>query len=245
MRKCKVCPKKFTPVYSSIQRTCSPACAIIDARSGKLKKEIAKQDRAETRRRKDALLTRNDYIKRARHAFNAFIRCRDKAMPCVSCGTMKPGGDPRGGLWDCGHFRSVGAAPELRFTELNAHKQCKKCNRALSGHISGYRVQLLKRIGPERLAWIEGPHPPANWTIHDLKEIAKTYRKKLKEIKDADYIKSRALSDDIYPGLPEQIQEDADLDRNGDGNDGSNSEEHRTLADGTHQQGLFDGGGAN
>jgi hypothetical protein len=67
------------------------------------------------------------YKAQAQQAFNAYIRARDADLPCISCGETNPP-DLHGGQWDCGHFKTVGANPELRFEERNAHKQCKSCN---------------------------------------------------------------------------------------------------------------------
>ena len=116
----------------------------------------------------------------AQRAFNAYIRARDVDLPCISCGDFTP--MTRGGDYDCGHYRSVGANPELRFEELNAHKQCKRCNSHLSGNIVNYRIGLLMRIGEEKVAWLEGPHEPKKYTIEDLKAVIATYRAKLKAL---------------------------------------------------------------
>jgi len=45
-------------------------------------------------------------------------------------------------------------------------------------------MALLDRIGDERLARLEGPHPARKYTIEDLKQIRATYRRKAKEIED-------------------------------------------------------------
>ena len=119
--------------------------------------------------------------KMAEKAFNAFIRERDKELGCVSC-ELNPSDDNllTGSKWDCGHFKAKGAHPELRFEELNAAKQCVRCNRDRSGNISNYRVELVKRIGIEKVEWLEGPHEPKKYTCEELKEIELYYKQKLK-----------------------------------------------------------------
>ncbi len=92
---------------------------------------------------------------------------------CISCGKYEheishSGG---GGLWDCGHYRSVGSAPELRFEPLNAHKQCKKCNQFLSGNHVEYRFGLARRLSSDQLEWLEGPHKPKRYKVDELKEL--------------------------------------------------------------------------
>ena len=76
---------------------------------------------------------------------------------------------------DCGHYRTVGAMPMLRFHPDNAAAQCVRCNRDLSGNAVEFRRGLLARIGQARLAFIEGPHPPAHWTRDDLREIRRRF----------------------------------------------------------------------
>lgn len=45
-----------------------------------------------------------------------------------------------------------------------------------------YRVNLINRIGLERVESLEGPHDPAKYTIDDLKAIKATYKAKLREL---------------------------------------------------------------
>jgi hypothetical protein len=125
-------------------------------------------------------------VREAQKAFNAFIRYRDRLLPCVSCGIFTDDKDlVRGSRWDCGHFKSRGAHPELRFEELNCAKQCVKCNRDGSGNIANYRVELIKRIGIEKLDWLEGPHEAKKYTCADLKVIELHYKAKLKQLTPA------------------------------------------------------------
>lgn len=178
--KCKAdgCVNTFSRQVGSFQSWCSTGCAIKIARTRQ-----AATKRKEMARRKARLKTRSQWIVVAQRAFNGFIRVRDAALPCISCGLYTE--DRFGGGWDCGHYRSAGANPELRFEELNAHKQCKRCNsstRGLSGNVVNYRIGLLKKIGQENLAWLEGPHEPKKYTITDLIEIKKRYSKLTREI---------------------------------------------------------------
>lgn len=174
-KKCKVCPAEFIPT-NSLQKACSVVCAMAIGREA-----AAKVERKLLRDRRATLRTRSDWMKLAQIAYNAYIRERDKDLPCISCGDFTP--MTRGGDYDCGHYRSVGANPELRFEELNAHKQCKRCNSHLSGNVVNYRIGLLLRIGEERVKWLEGPHAAKKYTIEDLKAIRAEYNGKRKELK--------------------------------------------------------------
>ncbi|STV05254.1 protein NinG [Klebsiella pneumoniae subsp. ozaenae] len=66
---------------------------------------------------------------------------------------------------DCGHFKTVGAYPELRFEERNAHKQCKSCNAGAGKYTAKeatvaqqYEAGLIARYGQEYVDWLNGPH---------------------------------------------------------------------------------------
>jgi len=72
-----------------------------DAKAARMAK---KADRASIKARKEALKTIPDYIKEAQHAFNAYIRERDRTKPCICCGHPLGAGEV-GGAFDCGHYR--------------------------------------------------------------------------------------------------------------------------------------------
>ena len=183
-KRCKDCKGLFQP-FKSLQPRCMD-CAIKKGKDDARKKSIKaiedrkKEFRAETRSRKLALKGKSEYKKEAQAAFNAFIRQRDIELPCISCGNFTA--DRIGGGWDAGHYKSRGSAPELAFTELNCHKQCKRCNNQLSGNIVNYRQGLLKKVGQGKLDWIEGPHPLLKLTIDDYQAIKKKYRKMLRDM---------------------------------------------------------------
>jgi len=174
-KKCRICREEFIP-RSGLQRVCSTECAIAATRQ--VHEKIERRLHAE---RKRALKTRSQHLREAQAAFNAYIRARDVDLPCISCGDFTP--MTRGGDYDCGHYRSVGANPELRFHERNANKQCKYCNSHLSGNIANYRIGLLLKYGPEIVAEIEGPHLVKKYGIDDLMAIKAEYRRKLKELR--------------------------------------------------------------
>lgn len=161
--KCKICRKEYVK-RSISHKVCSPECAIEWN-----KQEKAKQERKETRVRREAIKTRADLIREAQSAFNKFIRIRDKDDPCISCGRC------HNGQYHAGHYLSTGARPELRFNENNCHKQCAPCNNHLSGNIALYRIALIKKIGLEEVERLEGPHQPKKYTREELIEIKRRY----------------------------------------------------------------------
>jgi len=174
MRTCRGCKTKYEPIRP-LQTTCSIPCALtlVRTKQDKLQRKI-------NREAKQRLKTRSQWLREAQAAFNAYIRYRDTDLPCISCGDFTP--MTRGGDYDCGHYRSIGANPELRFHEQNANKQCKRCNSHLSGNIANYRVGLLLKYGPEIVAEIEGPHEVKKYSIEDLKAIKADYKARLKPL---------------------------------------------------------------
>ena len=172
-KKCKSCGRKFA-LFNSLAQVCSVDCAIQYAKNNKVQERTR---RALHNIAKERIKTRSDYLKDAQNVFNAFIRERDKNEPCISCGRY------HSGQYHAGHYRSVGACPELRFCELNVHKQCSACNNHKSGNIVEYRINLVKKIGAEQVEWLEGKHEPKKYSIDEIKEIKAKYRLKLRELK--------------------------------------------------------------
>ena len=181
------CSIKFVPQRLG-QAVCSPACALAtkDVNQQKARKSLAQVERREIKVRKEKLKSRADHLREAQAAVNEFIRLRDAHLPCISCDSTPNDNDlMTGSRWDAGHYRSVGACPELRFEPLNIHRQCVKCNRNLSGNTVGYRIRLVLRIGTEKVDWLEGPHSARKFTIDEIKAIKADYRAKTKEMKRA------------------------------------------------------------
>lgn len=189
-RKCRVCKTDFQPT-KPLQNVCGIDCAIKAAQITKERsqaKQAIAERKAEAASRKiikqklEKLKTARDWTKEAQIAFNAFIRARDSGKPCICCG-----GDlvdnAIGGGFDCGHYRSVGSAPHLRFDERNAHGQRKQCNRYGGGRAVDYRVGLISRIGLAAVESLEASQEPRKYTIEQLKAIKATYTAKLKELK--------------------------------------------------------------
>lgn len=186
-KKCRVamCRASFVPARIG-QAVCSPACAMIDAprHEPKARKALADMERKDIKVRKEKLKNRADHLREAQAAVNEYVRLRDASLPCISCDSTPNDNDlMTGSRWDAGHYRSVGACPELRFEPLNIHRQCVKCNRNLSGNAVEYRIRLVLRIGAEKVAWLEGLHPACKYTVDEIKAIKAKYRAKTREIK--------------------------------------------------------------
>lgn len=173
MPKCKVCSEPFES-FRPMQKVCSWECAKSIA-----KVAVEKIEKAKIKVLKEKLKTRNEWLKEAQAAFNAFIRIRDVELPCISCGRH------HSGQYHAGHYLSVGARPSLRFDEANVHKQCQPCNTHLSGNIVLYRKSLISKIGLEEVDRLESANDPAKWSIDEIKVIRKTYLAKYRQLKKA------------------------------------------------------------
>lgn len=196
------CRKKFTPAHSGAW-TCSFSCAVA-VRDEKIERDTKRamrlieqrrkeQARGEKRKRaadRERVKTRSELRAEAITAFNAWIRYRDRFLPCITC--QRPPHvveqDPplRGGVWDAGHFQSTGAAPEKRFLEDNVHRQCKACNKPGGHSRDQYERNLRERIGDARVDAVLAPRGPQRYTADAFRAIRDNYRLKLRQAKAAD-----------------------------------------------------------
>ena len=175
LKKCK-CGAEFEQ-FNTLQVRCIK-CAIELGKKKTLSdaKKVKTNTTREIKTAKEAIKTRSDWMRDAQTEFNKFIRARDGQDSCISCGT-------RNFIqYHAGHYRTTKAAPELRFNELNCHKQCSVCNNHLSGNLILYRKGLIKKIGIELVEYLEGQHPAKHYSIDDLKRIKAEYKLKLKDL---------------------------------------------------------------
>ncbi|EOI7482065.1 recombination protein NinG [Yersinia enterocolitica] len=200
-RNCKVCKTRFKPetVY---QWWCDEehekeyiTKLALKARRDRIQKDEQRRKK-ETQAERQSLKVRklelkpdSHFKKLAQQAFNEYIRTRDRDQPCISCGETNPP-DLHGGQWDCGHFKTVGGFPELRFVECNAYRQCKSCN-AGSAKYGGkaatvekmYRESLAEKFGQELVDWLDGPHEMNHYRRDDYIRIRDEYRAKTRALK--------------------------------------------------------------
>lgn len=178
-QKCKVCSTEFIP-FQSMQKVCGGQCALTLAREQK--EEQARVDNnKKLRLRKRDVKPLNWFKSKAQSSFNAYIRERDSAYPCISCQRHHDG------QYHAGHFRPSGSHSELTFHEDNVHKQCAPCNTHLSGNLTHYRIHLISKIGLQRVEWLEKHHKPVKYTRENYEHIERVYKDKLKELKSKHF----------------------------------------------------------
>lgn len=183
-RKCAVkgCGNRFQP-RSMMHKVCSEECAGLVAVTDRKKAEAKAEAKADKAKR-FRLKTRSEWIADVQVAFNALVRFRDRNEQCISCQTHLPTlADQPGGGFDCGHYRSRGSAPHLRFDFRNAHGQCKKCNRYRAGNAADYRIGLIRRLGLETVEALECDQTGGGWTIPELIGMRDDFRAQLAKMK--------------------------------------------------------------
>lgn len=202
-KKCKQCREWFQPTRA-IQPCCGFRCELAYATEHAKKKandrELQERKRVKKEAR-DARKAKREYIDN--HYPTQFQKTklvvqqwaggiRDAGKPCRSCGTTAD-------VQYCGgHYRTVGANPELALDTRNIHRQCnKRCNCELGGNIHGamgthgYTVGLVNTHGQDFVDWLNGPHESKKYTCDQLREIrayyAKLTRDKCKDDSDRPY----------------------------------------------------------
>ena len=173
-KKCKICKSEFMPSNSMIKH-CSPECGY--------KIHTANQDK---KHKKEKIVYRLEtkkvsvWRKEAQVAFNAYVRIRDHDKPCISSGKAAILGANE---FDAGHYKSVGSAPHLRFNLHNCHKQSKHDNCFLSGNVVEYRINLIERIGLEKVEALECNYAYRKFDKIYCERIKKIFKEKTKRQK--------------------------------------------------------------
>jgi hypothetical protein len=177
---CSECKKMFTPKNAG-HEACSLECSIDIGKRKVAEKEKKdnNQWKVEKKELKEKHKTWSSYVKDIERYFNAYIRERDKSMPCISC-------DALAGTYKltAGHFYPT-TYQILRFNEDNVHSQCWfNCNKNKHGNVNEYRIRLIKKIGLERVEWLDNNrHEKLDLTIPELVELKEVYKDKLKLLK--------------------------------------------------------------
>lgn len=176
-KKCRVCGYNFVQ-RSSTHVVCDLECAKILAIAVRKKAELklkqvqAKADKAQ----REKLKTRAQWQKEAQAAVNLYVRQRDAALPCISCGRH------HAGQYHAGHYLSRGAHPALALDPRNIYKQCAPCNTHLSGNQVEFRKALVRLHGIDLVDWLEGPHDARKYSVEALAAIKREYLAKARDL---------------------------------------------------------------
>jgi hypothetical protein len=116
-------------------------------------------------------------LKDAQEVFNRYIRLRDQDERCISCQT--------GAVENAGHYLNVGHHSAYRFNEENVHGQCIRCNMYLSANLIKYRRNLVKKIGADRVEFLEDSaerRKSHKWDRTELIALIQYYKNKIKQV---------------------------------------------------------------
>ena len=180
MKTCPSCNIPFEPRKHFNSTIKSKYCDLCTKTRQALKnlERIKKEDKKRLNDKKKELLTLSDHLKLTQMVVNKYIRLRDKDELCISCGKKI------NGVEHASHYLSSGGHSNIRFHEDNIWKSCYKCNVMLSGNQTSYRIRLIKKIGVERVEWLEdNAYIEKKWTREELKEIQEIYKAKIKNLK--------------------------------------------------------------
>ena len=180
-KRCRHC-KEYSLVETGITvplgHFCSMACVV---QHGKKAATVVsdKRKRQTLTKLKESVKTASEWRVEAQTAFNAYVRYRDRGLPCISCDAIGEH-DGLGGYWDAGHYRSRGAAKHLSFNLHNVNKQSHRCNRYLSGNVVEYRIRLIERIGLDKVEALEHNNDTVKHDITYLRRIKQIFKNKLR-----------------------------------------------------------------
>ena len=172
---CGICTREFNADRPK-QIVCGVDCALIAGRAlqkAEFQKERKKQDKLNKIQSQPITY----FKKLAQTDFNAYIRVRDQHLPCISC--QKPS---HRGQRHASHYRPRSAAAQLSFNTGNVWASCATCNSVLSGNLTNYRVELIKRIGEIRVIKLENNNKLANYSREYLIRLRAVFVKKRKHL---------------------------------------------------------------
>lgn len=191
-RRCRCC-KTYRPVEDGkvINKAffCDLNCATTYAMDKGLKAS-AKKERAKHKQAKERVKSYRTKMAEMQTIFNKLRRLqelkwfkdRGQEPTCISCG--KPLGNDQ---WCNGHFKTVGARPDLRFDPINSYLQHNhRCNKMLSGDIDGYKEGLKRRFGEEEanriIDYCNTEQPTIKWSDDEIAHIKQLWRKEIREL---------------------------------------------------------------
>ena len=171
-------------------------CVIGLANDKREKTVKARKNLATRRTRDDKANLRNEstrhQLKLTQDVFNEMIRLLDANENCIACNKSDAEIPDiyTGGKFDCGHYKTRGAFPQLRFHAPNAFKQCKGCNGG-SNYFSAKRetvntqfeAGIVRRFGTDHLAHLKSHHPDRKWKPGELIEMRAVFAAEVARLK--------------------------------------------------------------
>lgn len=177
-RLCSICRGPFEQ-RSSLQDTCSDfACRAEKRRQRDIKRQ-ARAERAKLRSWRQESKSIGKLLSDAQRAVNRYVLELYRDHGCISCRV----GPDYDGAFHAGHYRSRGAAPQLRFNLDNLRKQCAQCNTMKSGNVIEFRKRLVAEIGIERVEALENDNSVKRFERDEAIEIRRTHAALFRELR--------------------------------------------------------------
>ena len=166
-KKCQKCKKELPLQMFTSKR--AKHCVTCTIKKGFDQAQASKDrqiERLQNKKQKTRDIIRiSDLKKQVQAKFNKWIRDRDADLNCISCGKWS-------NQWDAGHFWAMGSNGSLRYNPDNCHKQCRSCNRFKHGNLLEYRINLVNKIGQERVDWLDDNRKKTHkFTRQELEDI--------------------------------------------------------------------------
>ena len=115
--------------------------------------------------------------------FSKYIRIKEAVkangyVKCVTCGKVREWDDQM----EAGHYVSRDKRA-TKYDERNVHIQCKSCNSYHGGEIAEYAAYLLSEYGADIITeLVQKGREYKKFTLDELKEMAKIYRKRIRDM---------------------------------------------------------------
>lgn len=180
-RKCKAkdCHNRFEPSRPFIT-FCSADCAVSIAHDklAKAKAAKARKERKEDAQKKDKAKSNKNLADEAQAAVNRYVNLVNYGVPCICCGKSA-----FEGVRHAGHFKARGSSSFLRFNLWNIHTCCYSCNVAKAGNIHEYRPNLIKKIGLEKVEFLDTAPKSREYSDEYLRRLKDIFTRKSKRMK--------------------------------------------------------------
>lgn len=125
-------------------------------------------------------VSRSQLVKKLDSVFSQYIRLKDAKdgiATCVTCGTKDEWKNMQNG-----HFVSRGKY-STRWSELNCHVQCLRCNVFLKGNYINYTLYMIDRYGREKVDELKSESMElAKFSSQQLKEMIDFYSGEVKKL---------------------------------------------------------------
>lgn len=176
-RKCEL-DLPLASFSSTMAKYCNKCKIIVklEQKNASIKRQLA---RSQKRKKKTKIVASLPELKsQLQRLVNKYCKLRDIKDGCISC--------DKGQSEQGGHFWPMGSKSALRYNEWNINGQCVSCNKFKHGNLLEYRERLVKKIGEDKVKWLDAHRNDyRKWTRDELEQMIVEYKAKVKQISQA------------------------------------------------------------